>query len=178
MKGRRAPIIAGIVGVAVAALVALFALAPSGDEKADSSPLVGNVAPELNGTTLTGEEFDIDDHRGQWVVVNFFATWCPPCVQEHPELVEFAERNGDSVQLVSVAFDDTEVDQVEQFFADNGGDWPVITAGADGASLDYGVKKLPESFLVSPSGEVAVKINGGVTADELDRLIADQAEPS
>jgi cytochrome c biogenesis protein CcmG/thiol:disulfide interchange protein DsbE len=178
MKGRRAPVIAAIVGVAVLALVALFAFAPKGDEKADSSPLVGNVAPALSGTTLTGDEFDIDDHRGEWVVVNFFATWCPPCVQEHPELVEFAERNGDSVQLVSVAFDDTEVDQVEEFFAQNGGDWPVITAGADGASLDYGVKKLPESFLVAPSGEVAVKINGGVTADQLDALIAERTETS
>lgn len=178
MKGRRAPIIAAIVGVAALALVALFALAPKSEEKGDSSPLIGNVAPALSGTTLTGEQFDIDDHKGQWVVVNFFATWCPPCVQEHPELVEFAERNGDSVQLVSVAFDDTEVDAVEQFFADNGGDWPVITAGADGASLDYGVKKLPESFLVDPSGEVVVKINGGVTADQLDQLIADRTESS
>lgn len=172
MRSRRAPIIAGIVGVAVLALVALFAFAPQGEEKADTSPLVGNVAPELSGSTLQGDEFDIDDHKGQWVVVNFFATWCPPCVQEHPELVEFAERSGDSVQLVSVAFDDTEVDKVEVFFAKNGGDWPVITGGADGASLDYGVKKLPESFLVAPSGVVAAKINGGVTADQLDELIA------
>ena len=178
MKGRRAPIIAGIVGIAVLALVALFALAPSSDEKADSSPLIGNVAPALEGTTLTGDEFDIDDHRGQWVVVNFFATWCPPCVQEHPELVEFAERSGDSAQLVSVAFDDTEVDKVQEFFAENGGEWPVITAGADGASLDYGVKKLPESFLVDPSGEVVVKINGGVTADQLDAMIAERTEGS
>ena len=178
MKGRRAPIIAGIVGVAVLALVALFALAPSGEEKADTSPIVGNLAPTLTGTTLSGEQFDIDDHRGQWVVVNFFATWCPPCKQEHPELVEFARRNGDDVQLVSVAFDDTEVDKVEQFFAENGGDWPVITAGADGASLDYGVKKLPESFLIDPSGEVVAKINGGVTADQLDEMIAERTETS
>ena len=178
MKGRRAPIIAGIVGVAVLALVALFAFAPDRTERADSSPVVGNLAPALSGTTLTDDEFDIDDHRGQWVVVNFFATWCPPCVQEHPELVEFAERNGNDVQLVSVAFDDTEVDKVAQFFAYNGGDWPVVTAGAAGASLDYGVKKLPESFVIDPSGTVAAKINGGVTADELDQLIADRTAGS
>ncbi len=112
------------------------------------------------------------------MLVNFFATWCPPCVKEHPELVKFSERDGDRVQLVSVAFDDTEVDQVTTFFADNGGDWPVITGGADGASLDYGVKKLPESFLVDPSGTVVVKINGGVTAGQLESLIAKGSDGS
>ncbi len=178
MKGLRAPIIAGIVGVAALLLVALFAFAPDRTERAESSPVVGKLAPALTGTTLTGDEFDIDDHRGQWVVVNFFATWCPPCVQEHPELVAFAERSGEEVQLVSVAFDDTEVDKVAQFFADNGGDWPVVTAGAAGASLDYGVKKLPESFVIDPSGTVAAKINGGVTADELEQLIADRTAGS
>ncbi len=175
MKGRRAPIIAGIVGLAVLALVVLFVVSPSGGEKAESSPLVGNLAPQLVGDTLDGGAFDIDDHRGEWVLVNFFATWCPPCVQEHPELVQFAERNEGRVQVVSVAFDDTEVDQVTTFFAENGGDWPVITSGADGASFDYGVKKLPESFLVDPSGTVRVKINGGVTATQLDDLIAERS---
>lgn len=178
MKGRRAPVIAAIVGVAVLSLVALFAFAPGQEDRADSSPIVGNLAPALTGTTLDGDEFDIDDSRGRWVVVNFFATWCPPCVQEHPELVEFSRRNADSVQLVSVAFDDTEVDKVAQFFAENGGDWPVVTSGAAGASLDYGVKKLPESFLVDPSGTVVAKVNGGVTADELDELIAEASEGS
>lgn len=178
VRRRRAPLIAAIVGIAVIALVGVFATAPKGGESADSSPLVGNLAPELKGSTLEGSEFDIDDHRGQWVVVNFFATWCPPCVEEHPELVAFDERNGRQVQLVSVAFDDTEVDKVKTFFAENGGDWPVITGGADGASLDYGVKKLPESFLIAPSGTVAAKINGGITAAQLEQLIADQSEPS
>lgn len=178
MKLGKAPVIAGIVGAAALALVALFAFAPDRTERSDSSPVVGKLAPALAGSTLTGDEFDIDDHRGQWVVVNFFATWCPPCVQEHPELVEFAERNSGDVQLVSVAFDDTEVDEVERFFAENGGDWPVVTGGASGASLDYGVKKLPESFVIDPNGTVAAKINGGVTAADLEELIAERSSGS
>jgi cytochrome c biogenesis protein CcmG, thiol:disulfide interchange protein DsbE len=169
----RSAIIAGIVGVAVLGLVAIFAFSPDRAERAAASPVVGQLAPELTGTTIDGSEFDIDEHRGEWVVVNFFATWCPPCVEEHPELVAFAEQNVGRAQLVSVAFDDTEIDAVEQFFVDNGGEWPVITAGAGGASLDYGVKKLPESFLVDPGGTVVAKINGGVTSAQLDELIAE-----
>jgi cytochrome c biogenesis protein CcmG/thiol:disulfide interchange protein DsbE len=173
VRARRAPIIAGIVGVAVLALVVLFVVSPSGEEKVDSSPLVGNVAPALVGTTASGDEFDIDDHRGQWVLVNFFATWCPPCVQEHPELVELSERTDGRLQVVSVAYND-EDEKVTEFFETNGGSWPVLLGGADGASLDYGVKKLPESFLVDPSGTVAVKLNGAVTTEQIDQLIADR----
>lgn len=170
----KTPAIAAVVGIAVLALVLILWSGTGGDTASDArSPLLGSVTPELVGTTLSGGEFDIDEHRGQWVLVNFFATWCPPCVEEHPELVLFSERNEGTVQVVSVAFDDTEVDRVEKFFADHGGDWPVITGGASGASLDYGVKKLPESFLVDPAGVVAAKINGGVTAAQLERYIAE-----
>lgn len=167
---RRAPIVAGIVGVAVLALVVLFVVAPQRDGE-PGSPLLGQLTPPLAGATLSGDRFDIDDHRGRWVVVNFFATWCPPCVKEHPELVAFSERSGGDVQLVSVAFDDTELDAVEEFFEEHGGDWPVVTSGADGASLDFGVKKLPESFVVDPAGTVVAKINGGVTAAELEQYV-------
>jgi cytochrome c biogenesis protein CcmG, thiol:disulfide interchange protein DsbE len=172
----RSRLLAAVVGLAALALVGVLALSVGDRTEAEGSPLLGVVAPPLVGSTMNGGSFDIDQHRGQWVLVNFFATWCPPCVTEHPELVSFSERNPE-VQLVSVAFDDTEVDKVERFFADNGGDWPVITAGAGGASLDYGVKKLPESFLVDPAGRVAVKINGGVTAAQLESHISAATSP-
>ena len=167
---RRAPLIAAVVGVAVAALVALFAFSSGDSNDPDASPLVGSVAPELVGEGLDGDEFDIDDHRGQWVLVNFFATWCPPCVQEHPELVELSERDDGRLQVVSVAYNDSD-ENVAEFFADNGGEWPVLVGGARSASLDFGVKKLPESFLVDPSGTIQVKLNGAVTAEQIDELI-------
>ena len=168
---RRAPIIAGIVGVAAMALVVLFAVSPGG-ERETASPLLGKIAPPLIGPTTSGEDFDIDDHRGQWVLVNFFATWCGPCIVEHPELIKFSERHEGEVQVVSVVYNEP-VEKVEAFFAEKGGDWPVVTEGQS-ASLEYGVKKLPESFLVNPSGTVVVKINGGVKADDLTELLTEQ----
>ncbi len=87
-----------------------------------------------------------------------------------------SSRNGlgTSAVVVSVGGDQNELDDVERFFAERGGDWPVIIDGGDGAALDYGVKKLPESFVVAPDGTVVAKVNGGVTADELERLIDDR----
>ncbi len=171
-SSRRAPIIAGIVGLAVMALVVLFAVSPGGEKGEPSSPLLGKLAPALSGPTISGEDFDIDDHRGQWVLVNFFATWCGPCIVEHPELIEFSERYAGEVQVVSVVYDEAP-EKVEKFFAEKGGDWPVMTEGQT-ASLEYGVKKLPESFLINPSGTVVVKINGGVKADDLSDLLVEQ----
>lgn len=171
MKGR-APIIAAIVGVAVMSLVVLFAISPGGGERETASPLLGELAPALAGPTTAGVDFDIDDHRGQWVLVNFFATWCGPCIVEHPELIKFAERHEGEVQVVSVVYNEP-VEKVESFFAEKGGDWPVMTEGQS-VSIEYGVKKLPESFLVNPSGVVVAKINGGVKADDLTALLMEQ----
>ena len=160
-----------VAAVAVAFVVVLATREPATERRA-RSPLVGKVAPALVGETLDGGAFDIDDHRGQWVVVNFFATWCPPCVEEHPELVSFDESHrtvGDAT-VVSVVYNDR-VDAVGEFFADKGGEWPVI-ADRGLAAVDYGVVKVPETYLVTPGGVVAQKYTGGVTRDMIDRDIA------
>ena len=111
--------------------------------------------------------------------MNFFSTTCVPCIVEHPELVEFSERHaavGDAV-VVSVAFDDS-ADNVREFFLENGGDWPVLTGDTGSIAVAYGVTAVPESYLVAPSGVVAAKIIGGVTADQLDERIARLVEGS
>lgn len=167
-----AKLIASIVLVVVVAAIAIFGIALIDDDSAPKGRLVGNMVPPVAGTTMTGEHFDIDQHRGEWVVVNFFATWCPPCIVEHPELVTFAERNAGRASVVSIAFEDAAVD-VEEFFRDHGGNWPVFTEDVDRASVNFGVVALPESFLVDPTGHVVTKLEGGVTAVQLEDKIAE-----
>jgi len=170
----RSAILAGVVGVAAAALVVLFAISPKGDDgSAAASPLVGELAPQLAGTTADGQPFDLDKHRGRWVLVNFFATWCPPCVKEHPELVKLSQAD-EGVQVISVAAGDS-ADKVNEFFAENGGDWPVLVSGTDSASIDYGLIKLPESYLIAPDGTVVEKFVGGITANQVERRIAQES---
>jgi cytochrome c biogenesis protein CcmG/thiol:disulfide interchange protein DsbE len=172
--GRRLALLVGIpVAVVVALLVLLLAQGDASIDTQADTPLAGKVAPEITGVDTEGRPFSLDDRRGQWVVVNFFASDCVPCIQEHPELVAFSEqhaRTGDA-SVVSVAFDD-EAEDVEAFFAANGGDWPVLVEDTGSIAIRYGVLKVPESYLVSPNGLVAVKLIGGVTAAQLDALIA------
>jgi len=167
---KRAPLVAGIVGAAVLALVVLFATAPKGNEADTSGSVVGKLAPALQGTTADGSTVDLDKYRGKWVLLNFFATWCPPCVAEHPELVKLSQVPGTPVQVVSVAFDDPAA-KVQEFFARQGGDWPVVVDGTEGSTLDYAVVKLPESYLIDPEGKVRQKLVGGITAAEVQSIV-------
>jgi cytochrome c biogenesis protein CcmG/thiol:disulfide interchange protein DsbE len=168
--------IALVAAVVIAALLVPFVVVlatrdPATDRRTQS-PLVGRAAPPIITTTLDGEAFDLDARRGQWVVVNFFATWCTPCRVEHPELVAFSESHADvgDASVVSVVFDD-QPENVAAFFAEEGGSWPVVDGS--GVILDWAVAQVPESFIVAPNGVVAAKVIGGVTEAGLDGLIAE-----
>lgn len=175
----------GRVGLAVTAVVALLAVAfvvvlatrEPASERRSQSPLIGKVAPALAGPTVDGGTFDLDDHRGRWVVVNFFASWCGPCIEEHPELVRFdqAHRAAGDAAVVSVVFNDR-VEDVRDFFARRGGDWPVVTDSGD-AVVHYGVVGVPETYLVAPWGDVVQHYTGGVTQAmiESDMAAVDEA---
>ena len=175
-RRRTGLIVSAVVAVLAIGFVAVLATREPATDRRRDSPLIGKVVPPLAGETLAGGNFDIDDHQGRWVVVNFFATWCVPCRIEHPELDAFNQahaRAGDAV-LVSVLFDDDPA-SAREFFDRNGGDWPVVLDGDGLIASAFGTPKVPESYLVSPNGRVAVKFTGGVTRDGLDRAI-DQIE--
>ena len=170
-RRRIGPWIAGAVLVVLAGFVGVLATGGDADDGVRSA-LIGRPAPEIAGETIDGGTYALSEHRGEHVVVNFFATWCVPCIREHPELVEFDERHraeGDA-SVVSVVFDSRPA-QVREFFERNGGEWPVVLDPDGRTALQYGVAGVPESYLLAPDGTVLVKIEGGVTADDLDRLL-------
>ena len=171
--GRRLSLVAAaVLAVIVVALVAILATRPPSSERRTASPLLGKVAPAVKGATLAGGAVDIDDYRGRWVFVNFFASWCTPCRLEHPELNAFDQEHrtkGDAV-LVSVTYDNSRSD-AQAFFAQRGGTWPVVDDPQDAIAVTYGVAQVPETFVVSPDGVVVEHFAGGVTQARLDKVI-------
>jgi cytochrome c biogenesis protein CcmG/thiol:disulfide interchange protein DsbE len=160
--------------IAVGVIVAIVAIAvgtrPAAGTHQTASPLIGHPVPLAPGQLVTGAPFSPDSLHGQWALVNFFATWCIPCQHEHSELVAFSRRHAGDTQVVSVVFQD-DTSHVTSFFAQHGGDWPVVRDPAGRTALDFGVTGVPESYLVDPNGIVVARLVGGVQADALDVLL-------
>jgi cytochrome c biogenesis protein CcmG/thiol:disulfide interchange protein DsbE len=171
-RTRRVLWIAVAVAVPVALLVLALANGQPAATRAVKSPLVGKPAPAIEGTTVDGTQASLAGLEGKWVVVNFFATWCVPCRQEHPELVRFAEAHeaaGDAAVLGVIYSDNAQA--VKEFRDKEGGGWAMLTDPKGRVALDYGVAGVPESFLISPDGVVVAKLLGGVRAGDLDQLL-------
>jgi cytochrome c biogenesis protein CcmG/thiol:disulfide interchange protein DsbE len=178
VSGTRRParLAALVVGVIVALLVVLLATRDPATERKSTSNLIGQRAPGVAGEVLVGEPFDLGA-TDRWVVVNFFATWCAPCVTEHPELVAFSQAHAETgdARVISIVYSD-EADDVRRFFAERGGDWTVFDADQGRTALDWGVARVPESYLVAPTGVVVERFVSGVTRAQLDAAIARYTE--
>lgn len=175
-RGRTATWIALAVAVPLLAMVAVLARTDSAGvrtaTRAAESTLLGRSAPDTSGPTIDGDTFDLADLRGSWVLVNFFATWCVPCRQEHDDLIRWQERHastGDAT-VVGVVFSDN-LDAVRRFRREEGGDWPMLADKDGRIAVSYGVVRVPESYLISPDGTVVTKIVGGVLEGELENLL-------
>ena len=175
--GRRvAPYISLAVAAVVAALFIVLASGKATKPDVTSSFLTGKPAPAVSSTTLDGKTFNLARRKGSWVVLNFFQSTCLPCKAEHPELVSFAAQQAgiaDGAELYTVIKDDPD-DAVAKWFADHGGDWPVVKDDDGAIATAFGVAKVPETWIIDPSGIVVDRIPTTITAEflstELEQL--------
>ena len=132
------------------------------------SPLIGRAAPEFALTSMDGEEVSLATYRGRPVLVNFWASWCFECIEEHRVLIEAQERYGEKFVVVGILYQDTVADARAFLVRHGDGGWPNLIDSSGSAAIDYGVTGVPESFFIDADGIVRFKQWGAVTTDVID----------
>ena len=122
-------------------------------------------------TDLKGRTHKLDAYRGKWVIVNYWATWCPPCLEEIPDLVNFYDSRKDlDVMVIGVVFDYKTLEEVETFVDDMLMSYPVVLGG-DQAVKQIGVAEvLPVSYIYNPHGKLIKVMKGIVSRQYLETI--------
>jgi cytochrome c biogenesis protein CcmG/thiol:disulfide interchange protein DsbE len=142
------------------------------DPRLIPSPLIGKPLPALSGTTLDGHAWSSAALDGKPALVNVWASWCAPCVAEHPLLLDVARQHAGTLQVVGVLYQDT-ADGAATFLAHYGdGGWPDVDDASGRIAVSLGVTGPPETFFVDATGIVRYRHVGPLTADVLAEQLA------
>ncbi len=167
MKWRNVAIVAAII----LPLLVLLAVSFRFDPRAVPSVLAGRPAPACDLRTLEGEATSLAALRGKPVVLNFWSTWCVPCVAEHALLQQAARSWGSRVQFVGVVYQD-EPEAARTYLARHGSAYLQVLDDGSRCAIDFGVAGVPETFFIDAAGVVTHKQVGPVDAGLLRRHLA------
>ncbi|MDX2456392.1 MAG: TlpA disulfide reductase family protein [Gammaproteobacteria bacterium] len=142
-------------------IMALFVTLPVVAEKVDFTLL-----------DLDGKSVSLSDFRGKWVIVNYWATWCPPCLEEIPDLVELYEENRDTIVVLGIDFEEVNRDYLKEFVDSHMMSYPVMNAAPEPVTELGPVLGLPTSYIISPQGERVARQEGPVTREAIEKYIA------
>jgi thiol-disulfide isomerase/thioredoxin len=127
--------------------------------------------PSLKVTTLDGKPFDLAAQRGHWVIVNFWATWCVPCIKEMPDISHFVASHA-NVRAIGLAYEDSDKADIQAFLAKHPVSYPIAQVTLDDSPKDFDEPRgLPTTYLIAPDGHVARRFVGPVTGQSLGAAI-------
>jgi cytochrome c biogenesis protein CcmG, thiol:disulfide interchange protein DsbE len=159
-----------------AALLPLLLLAVWGGAmlatRPDAGGRVGTIAPDFALVDLEGDPISLADLRGRPVIVNFWASWCAPCVEEFPLLRDAATTHAaDGLALVGIVYQDRS-EAARDFMARFGAEWPAAMDPGGVVAADYGIYGPPETFFIDRSGVITSRQIGILSATDLERKLA------
>lgn len=168
-------VVVGMVGWAVYEYIG----APSNDagiteqnESEDVGLAEGQTAPDFLLTTLEGEEATLSDFRGQPVIINFWATWCPPCRAEMPDFQELYESEDVEILAVNLTESEQSVEGVQDFVDELGLTFPIPMDEETIVSQMYEVQSYPTSYMIDSEGKVQFVARGAINYDIMQSELA------
>ncbi|MCZ7534959.1 MAG: TlpA family protein disulfide reductase [Acidimicrobiia bacterium] len=165
--------IAITAGVVALLLGVVFVVLVGADDESTGGRLLGKEVPVFDLPTLDGAGVSSDDLAGRSYLVNFWNSWCVPCRQEHPALVEFYERHRDDrdFEMIGIVRDDTEK-AARDYVEDEGVEWIVALDPENRSALAFGTTGQPETFFVGPDGIVTGVHIGPASVARLEEMLA------
>lgn len=141
------------------------------DAVADTADAVGQ-APTLRIALLDGGDYDLASRRGRWVVLNFWATWCKPCLKEMPDLDAF-DAARDDVEVVGLAYEEIEPQDMRAFLKRRPVKYAIAIVDVYDPPPAFGTPRgLPMTYVIAPDGRVARRFLGPVTSADLEAAIS------
>ena len=151
--------------------------APAPKAQQTPEPVAPVTHPRLQVATLDGAQYDLAAHRGKWVVVNYWATWCGPCLEEMPELSAL-DAMREHVEVIGLAYEEIEPAALTAFLDKHPVVYPIAIIDVYDPPADFAAPRgLPTTYLVAPDGTVAKHFLGPVTAADIDAAIAEAGGP-
>lgn len=141
-----------------------------------SSAIAGESSVDFTLKDIQGKTHHLSDYRGKWVIVNYWATWCPPCLDEIPELSDFHEKHKatDAVVIGINYEEDVDPKNLQTFVDEYLISYPILRADMNITGPFGDIYGLPSTFIVSPQGNIVAHKVGGVTQVQLEKLISSE----
>ena len=154
------------MALTVLSVVAMYVVLKGGEPARGSSLTPGltaetgaSAAPEFRLKDIDGRAVSLSDFRGKVVILDFWATWCPPCRREIPDLISLqTQYKARGLQIVGVALD--EPDKVKGFAQYTGMNYPVLLGNDDVSALYGGISGIPTTFIIDRNGKIAERFIG------------------
>lgn len=127
--------------------------------------------PTLVIDTFDGNRFDLAEQRGKWVVVNYWATWCAPCLKEIPDFSAF-DAARDDVVVIGLAYEEIDAEDMRAFLEEVPAGYPIAIVDVYDPPADFEPPRaLPTTYLVAPDGRMAERFMGPITSEQLAQAI-------